>query len=227
MNFKIVLTAVLAFVATIAFSQTTTGKISYDVYLSSDNPQMSAYIEQMETSLMEVYFVDGKLRTDFFMGEMSTTNSISIKGMDSTLVLLDNMYMGKVAMKVTESDGDDESAMGSKVKSVELFPEETKEVIGYKCKKAIVTYEDGFQSEVWYTEAIVPSFRKGQYIFEEIPGLPLEFNSRGMMNMDMKIVAFDFKDKLSKKQISTLFDLSIPKGYTLKTLEELKQVGGN
>jgi len=220
------LTAMMAFLAVTVFSQITTGKVSYDVYLSSDNPQMSAYIEQMESSLMEIFFDGGKTRNDFFMGEMSTTHTISIQGEDTTLVLMDNMYLGKVALKVTENEEDESGEYSFKVKSVELIDGETKEVAGYQCKKAVVTYDNDFSTEVWYTEEIKPEHRVGQYLFEEIPGMPLEMTGKNF-GMDMKIVAYEVSNKLSKRQINSLFSLEIPKGYTLKTVEELRQFGQN
>lgn len=220
------LTTMMAFLAVAVFSQITTGKVSYDVYLSSDNPQMSAYIEQMESSLMEIFFDGGKTRNDFFMGEMSTTHTISIQGEDTTLVLMDNMYLGKVALKVTENEEDESGEYSFKVKSVELIDGETKEVAGYQCKKAVVTYDNDFSTEVWYTEEIKPEHRVGQYLFEEIPGMPLEMTGKNF-GMDMKIVAYEVSNKLSKRQINSLFSLDIPKGYTLKTVEELRQFGQN
>lgn|SRR5690554_117106 len=226
MRKKMFLTAMMAFLAVAVFSQITTGKVSYDVYLSSDNPQMSAYIEQMESSLMEIFFDGGKTRNDFFMGEMSTTHTISIQGEDTTLVLMDNMYLGKVALKVTENEEDESGEYSFKVKSVELIDGETKEVAGYQCKKAVVTYDNDFSTEVWYTEEIKPEHRVGQYLFEEIPGMPLEMTGKNF-GMDMKIVAYEVSNKLSKRQINSLFSLEIPKGYTLKTVEELRQFGQN
>lgn len=220
------LTAMMAFLAVTVFSQITTGKVSYDVYLSSDNPQMSAYIEQMESSLIEIFFDGGKTRNDFFMGEMSSTHTISIQGEDTTLVLMDNMYLGKVALKVTENEEDESGEYSFKVKSVELIDGETKEVAGYQCKKAVVTYDNDFSTEVWYTEEIKPEHRVGQYLFEEIPGMPLEMTGKNF-GMDMKIVAYEVSNKLSKRQINSLFSLEIPKGYTLKTVEELRQFGQN
>lgn len=227
MKFKIITTAAFTILSVIAFGQITTGKISYDVKLSSDNPQMAAYISQMENSMLETYFTGDKSRTDMFMGEMSTTNSISSKDNDTTLILFDNMFMGKIAMKVTEadSDEDDEMAKASKVKSVEFVEGETKEIIGYKCKKAIVTFENDYVSEVWYTEDIVPNLRGGQYLFEEIKGLPLEMNAK-TFGMEMQMTAYEFKAKLGKKDIQQKFSMEIPKGYTLKTAEDLKQMQG-
>lgn len=222
MKTKILLLVTFALYSTLSFSQATTGKVSYDVYVSSENPQMAAYISQMENSLLETYFTANKLRSDLFIGDVSTTTTVSIKGQDSTLMLLDNMMTGKLAMKATESDLDDEQREAFEVTGVEFIDGETKEIMGYSCKKAIVSTANGAESEVWYTEEIVPPYRKGQFLYKEIPGMPLEmYSTFGSMNL--KMVAFDFKEKINKKSEKTLFSFDIPKGYTFKTAAEMKQ----
>lgn len=203
-----------------AFSQDKKGQINYDVYVSSDDPSMSAYVDQMEGSMLELFFMDGKIRSNLFVGEMMTTTSISEEGKDTSLVLLDGM-MGKIAMKVTEEDRDEEERLAYENREVELT-DETKEIMGYTCKKAIVTSGDANESVVWYTEEIAPEYRKGQYLYEEIPGVPLEMYSN-WGKMDLKIVAFKFKGKV--KKASEIFNLEVPDGFTLKTQEEMKQMG--
>ena len=220
MNIKAILTGTLLMFSMVVFSQATKGKITYDVFVSSDDPATSAYMDQMENSLLEIYFSDGKLRTNFFMGEMMTTTTTQVEGQDTVLMLLDGM-MGKIAMKVTEEDMDDERRMAKEKKEVELV-DETKEVMGYKCKKAIITGADGEEAIVWYTTEILPTYREGEYLHNEIPGMPLEMQAK-KGKMDLKIVAFDFKSKLKKE--NEIFSLKVPEGFTLKTMEEMKKFG--
>jgi len=204
----------------LAFSQATKGKVTYDVFVSSDDPAMSAYVDQMDNSLLEIFFSDGKTRTNFFMGEMMTTMTTNIKGQDTSLVLIDGM-MGKIAMKVTDADIDDERRMAQEKREIELV-DESKKVMGYTCKKAIITEAGGEESVVWYTDEILPSHREGDYLHKEIPGLPLEmYSTRG--KMEFKMEAFEFKGKLKKE--AEIFSLEIPAGYTLKSMDEMKQFG--
>lgn len=208
-------------------AQKTKGRVSYDVYMSSDDPQTSAYVDNMEGSVLEIYFGEGKVRTEMYMGDFMSTTSISAEGEDTTLTLLDGM-MGKIAMKTTLDDLDDEQRLAYTERNVELIEGETKEIMGYTCKKAIVTTADEQESVVWYTEELVPDYRGGMYLYDEIPGFPLEMStSWGKMNM--KMVAFDYSKKLKKPE--ELFSMEIPKGYTLRTQEEMQQMrrggGGN
>lgn len=200
-----------------AYGQKTKGQISYDIIVSSDDPQSSAYVDQMEGSMLELYFGDGKIRSEMYLGEFMSTTNISHKGADTTLTLLDGM-MGKIAMKTTEEDLDDEQRLALTERRVDLV-EGTKEIMGYSCKKALITGADDNESVVWYTEEIVPDFREGQFLYKDIPGVPLSMESQwGKMKMAM--VAFDFKKKIKKPE--KLFSMEVPKGYTIQTAEEMK-----
>ena len=199
------------------FSQEGKGRISYDIFVSSDDPQTAAYVDQMEGSILELYFDEDHIRSEMYLGEFMTTINIMKRGEDTTLTLLDGM-MGKIAMKTTFDDLEDEQQLALSQREVELV-DETKNVMGFKCKKAIVTTADDQESTIWYTEEILPSFRKGQYLYEEIPGTPLEIEST-WGKMDLKMVAFEFKKKIKKPQ--NIFTLEIPNGYTVRTAEEMK-----
>lgn len=229
MNNKIKLTALVIAFSSFAFSQITQGKISYDVYASSDNPQMASYIEQMGDSQLDIVFTDEKTRSEMNLGGMSNNITINDKATGTSLVLMDNMYMGKIAMNLTkeeqEESRDSEQAKMYQVEEVTLVEGETKEILGHQCKKAILYMEGGNETVVWYTEDIVPSYRNDAYLFEEVPGLPMEMTSKSY-GMDMKIVAYSFTDKLKKKKLDKLFSMEIPNGFTVKTLEEMKKFGG-
>ncbi len=218
---KALFTGLALVISLVSFAQITKGKISYDMYFSTDDPQVSAYIDRLENSLLEIYFDEGKSRSNFFMGDLMTTNSITVEGKDTTLVLLDGM-MGRIAMKVTKEDMDEEQRQSTEVESVDFVSGETKEIIGYTCKKAIVTLKNGGKAEVWYTEEIVPPYREGQYLYEKIPGLPLEINTTYRKSMDLKIVAFEFKKKIKKPE--EVFSLEVPEKYTIMTAEEMKSM---
>lgn len=219
---KIVFALVITAFAGTVMGQKTKGQLSYDVFISSDDPQTSAYVDNMQGSILELYFGEGKVRTEMYMGDFMSTTSVSVDGNDTTLTLLDGM-MGKIAMKTTLDDLDDEQRLAYTERDVELVDGETKEIMGYTCKKAIITTADENESIVWYTEEMVPEYRGGMYLYDEIPGVPLEMTS-SWGKMDMKMVAFDYSKKLKKPE--QLFSMEIPKGFTLRTQEEMKQMRG-
>lgn len=215
---KIVLLSTIS-ICLSSIGQITQGRASYDLVFSSDDPQTSAYVSQMDGSTLEIYFYGDKTRSEMYMGEFMTTINIMDKNQDTTLTLLDGM-MGKIAMKTTDDDMDDEQKLAMSERQVELV-EGTKEIMGYTCKKAIITTTDGNESIVWYTPEIVPNYREGQFLIDEIPGLPLEMTSK-WGNMSITCVAFEFNKKLKKTE--KLFDTSVPDGFTLRTSEEMKQM---
>jgi len=204
-----------------ASAQINQGRVSYDLVFSSDDPQTSGYISQMEGSTLEIYFIGEQVRSEMYMGEFMTTINIMEKNKDTVLTLLDGM-MGKIAMKTTEDDLEDEQKLAMSERQVELV-EGSKEIMGYACKKALITTTDGKESVVWYTPEILPSYREGQFLIEEVPGLPLEMTA-SWGKMDITCVAFEFTKKLKKPE--KLFDAAIPDGFTLRTAEEMKQMRG-
>lgn len=55
---------------------------------------------------------------------------------------------------------------------------ETKTILGYDCKKAILSLKDSSVFNIYYASAIIPSVREFEYQFKDIPGFVLEFDIR-------------------------------------------------
>lgn len=213
-----VLGFLFCFVSLFSFAQQ--GHVSYDVIINSDDPKTAPYLSQMEGSTMEMYFNPNFIRSEMYMGEFMTTTTFHERNNDSTLVLLDAMF-GKVAMKSTFDDLPDEQQLAYVQLKVDVIEGEKMNIIGFECKKAVVTSADNTETIVWFTESVVPDFRTGQYLFEGIKGLPLLIETK-MGNMNLTYKAFEFNKKIKKP--SKLFDMSIPKGFEQKTPEEMKQM---
>src|SRR5690606_38120181 len=119
MKLKSILSLTVMIVSFTLFSQVNKGKISYDIYFSSDDPNTSAFAERMEGSVLEITFMGEMLRSDMYAGEMMTTSTVSHKNKDTSLILLDGM-MGKIAMKVTDDDMDEEKRLAFENRQIEL-----------------------------------------------------------------------------------------------------------
>ncbi len=52
---------------------------------------------------------------------------------------------------------------------------ETKTILGYECKKAILTLKDGSVFSLYYATSIIPSVREFEYQFKDVPGFVLEY----------------------------------------------------
>lgn len=88
---------------------------------------------------------------------------------------------------------------------------ETKTILGYECKKAILHLLDGTSFTAFYTLAIAPSVKEFELQFKDIPGFVLEYETDG--EKGQKIVYTATKINLSPVPASK-FDIPT-KGYRL------------
>jgi len=88
---------------------------------------------------------------------------------------------------------------------------DTKNILGYECKKAIIQTSDGNSITVFYATLISPSVKEFEYQFKDIPGFVLEYEEVREGNKRIKYVAT--KINLSPVQISK-FDVP-SSGYRL------------
>jgi len=203
-------------------AQVTEGHANYKIKITTDDPEMMAAMTMMENSNMDLYFTDQKTRTELDLS-MFTTTIITDNTTDKAVILMDMMGM-KIALRssVTELNekGDNKTGKKPKIK----FTKKTKEFLGYKCKQAIVTGEDGLESTFWYTEEIAPISTEGQELFESgIPGFVMSFNTVSE-GLEMEFTINIFSDNTSDFNSNT-FSTEVPEGYKEMTEEEIEQMG--
>ncbi len=76
---------------------------------------------------------------------------------------------------------------------------DTKNILGYECKKAIIQTKDNNSITVFFSTAITPSVKEFEYQFKDIPGLVLEYE---VQEGDKKIKYIATKINLSPVQAS-------------------------
>lgn len=54
---------------------------------------------------------------------------------------------------------------------------DTKNILGYECKKAVITLQNGTVTTVYYATTIIPSVAENPFQFKGIPGFVLEYES--------------------------------------------------
>jgi len=59
------------------------------------------------------------------------------------------------------------------------YVNETKSILGYECKKAILQLQDGTSFTAYYALAIAPSVKEFEYQFKDMPGFVLEYETLG------------------------------------------------
>ncbi len=207
--------------ATFVSAQITEAKIVYEMKMASDNPELEMQLSMMQGSKLELVFADNKSRQNVSMGGFMSTTTISDAQTGETLTLMDGM-MGKIAMKMNVNDVNEEEEMEEE--SIEFeFTDETKEILGYTCYKAVSVDEEGNESTFWYSKEIQAPKTESQYIQKQLPGMPLEFQIISP-EVTMTFSATEFASKLKKADKN--FSMDIPEGYSEMTPEEMQGAFG-
>ena len=211
--------ALLTFVAFTSSAQLTEGHVSYKIDCVSDNPDMQMAVSMLQGSTMEIYFYEGLTRSEMKMGTMMNIVTLTNEKTQDFLMLMSGM-IGKNAILTTLDEINKEK--GETPEMEITLVEETKEIMGYMCKKAVLTAEDGSESVFWYTPDIKVAAKGQSYLNEQVPGFPLEYE---INNAGFKMVLTVTSIEKKIKKAGDLFDFKIPEGYKKMTLEQLKGMG--
>lgn len=216
---KILFSMAMVVLSTLSLTaQLTQGSVKYSIEMSSTNPELEMQLAMMQGSTFELSFKDDLTRSEMNMGTIMKIVTITNAKSEGGLMLMSGM-MGNTAVKIYPEDMKDseEEAPETGV----TFTDETKEIQGFKCKKAVVTDGEGTESIIWYSEEIIINKLGQTYLNKEVPGFPLEFElNQGEMKMTM--TSTEFNKTLDKKAAKTMFDTTIPEGYTEMSPDELR-----
>jgi GLPGLI family protein len=195
--------------------------VKYEISMKSDDPDVQSQLGMMQGSTLQIFSKGNKSRTEMSMGGLMTTTTIVDSDKKKGVMIMDGM-LGKQAATFDEgmNEKDDEAEEDFEIELVN----ETKVILGYTCKKAIIYTEEDVELVYWYTEEITPKDGSlGKYVKKEVPGLALEFSVE-QPQMTMVFVATEFKEKV--KETKGMFDIEVPEGYTEKTFEEISNMSG-
>ena len=180
-------------------------------------PETTAMIGNAEVAM---YITSEKPRTDLNMIIQSTTSIMDLK--EKTISTIMDLAGKKFLIKTTKEEIEKEEK-----KEPELtikYTEETKEIQGYKCKKAEVTSPDSPEIKiVYFTEEIILDEVKP--VYNGLKGFPLEY-AIDVGGIEMKIIA---KSVSKEKVDETIFDIT--KDCVETTVDQfqtelLRQMGG-
>ena len=216
MKFSWLLLTVFLFSSFITPPKEFKGVITYKVTLTG-----SGVTEEMKNYMpktMTLSIKGNKSRSEMVM-MMGKTVSISDGDAKTTIVLMDMMGQ-KIAVQSTPEEVQSELDKGPKT-SVNVTGE-TKDILGYTCKKAIITFE-GEETEiiVYYTDELgsaAMNFDNPQ--FKDIDGMMLEFEIPNEQ-FSMQFTA----TSIEKKNVEDS-EFTIPEGYQVKTKEEMQGMFG-
>jgi GLPGLI family protein len=196
------------------------GKITFEISINNAE-EMNDQMLAMMPKEMVVYFKDGKSR-----GEMDMMGGKIISITDSkageTISCMDMMGK-KQAIKTTKEDAEKEKAkMGDYDVKI---TDETRDIAGYNCRKAVITFKDKQEKEgtvdIWFTKELEAS-NSEKYSWKGIDGYMMEF-SVDQRGMGMKFTCTEVKKQAVSDDL-----FKVPEGYTVMTQEEMmKQFGGS
>lgn len=195
--------------------------IIYNMSISSDNPQMQSMQSMFEGSKLEVYANDKFCRANLSLGSLTTTSTIVDLSSKNAVLLITSMA-GNMAMKLNADELKEKNAQQNNL--AVTLTDSVKKIAGYTCKKAILTANDSIKFDMWYTTDLNLGNLSGTPLeYDKIPGTPMEFSvQKGPITMKCTASTIDLNATVD----STTFDMTIPEGYKIMSLDDLKKMSG-
>jgi GLPGLI family protein len=163
--------------------------------------------ESLKASTKQVYIKGNDSRTDLV--SPSFTQSLIYNKATGSAVILRAFGNNKFMTKLDNARWKEENKKYDGM-TVALSTE-TKTILGYECKKALIQLKDGTVFTLYYAPAIIPSVKEFEYQFKDIPGFVLEFESQEAEGKKIRYTAT--KINLSPVQASR-FDIPVS-GYRI------------
>lgn len=164
--------------------------------------------ESLKATTKTVYIRGNDSRTDLVSPSFTQT-LIYNKSEGSAVILREfgsNKFMTRLDAKAWAAENKRYEGM-----TVAYLNTEVKTILGYECKKAVITLKDGSLFTLFYATAIVPSVRDFEFQFKDIPGFVLEYESQDAQGKKIRYTAT--KVQISPVQASK-FDIPLS-GYRL------------
>ena len=218
-NIKSVIVFSLFFFSVNLFAQKriTEGTISYDIIVNTGNTN---------PSVADMF--DGATSIVYLKGYLSRFERVSSLGVEATIT---NAKTGNVNVlkeygeqkyMITMTPGNWKDA-NKKYKDIAfIFPDEYKEIAGYKCQKALGKTTDGSEINVFFTKDLIADNRDFEYAYKSLPGLAMEYETNiGSLKVTYRVSKVSFNIVPASK-------FELPKsGFRVMTYEESKSVSGN
>jgi GLPGLI family protein len=214
---KFIYSLITAFAFTIAGFAQDAMYVKYDAEITNTGEDTDMMAMMMEGSSMEIASDGEKSMVKTKMGAMMSLSLELDKEADQTTIVMTGL-MGDLAFQgaPTAEDEEDEE---KPVVTVELTKEK-KKILGYKCKKAIVTDAEGNELIYWYTTKFDrPEIAENMP--EEIPGLSLEMEIVIQEGLKMTYTAVELEEDIDMDD----YAIEIPEGVEIQSLSEMENLG--
>jgi GLPGLI family protein len=182
--------------------------ISYSISTEESSADKDKDVtESLKASTKNVYIKGNDSRTDLV--SPSFTQSLIYNKSTGSAVILREFGNNKFMTKLDNARWKEENKKYDGMTVV--LSAETKTILGYECKKALMQLKDGTVFTLYYATAIIPSVKEFEYQFKDIPGFVLEFESQEAEGKKIRYTAS--KINLSPVQASR-FDIPVS-GYRI------------
>ena len=147
--------------------------VTYQISLEEANQNKDVQ-NAIQQSTKTVYIKGNDCRVD--LNSPSLLQSVIYDKTNGTAVILREFGNNKFMTNLNNKEWKDANKQydGMTIK----LTNETKTILGYECKKAILNLKDSTVFNVYYANAIIPSVREFEYQFKDVPGFVLEFDIR-------------------------------------------------
>jgi GLPGLI family protein len=145
--------------------------VTYQINLEEPNVNKDVQ-NALQLSSKTVYIKGNDSRVDLISPSLSQS-IIYDKANGSAVILREfgnNKFMTKLSSKEWRLANKQYNGM-----TIHLL-NETKTILGYECKKAVLNLKDSSVFNIYYAISIAPSVREFEYQFKDIPGFVLEFD---------------------------------------------------
>ena len=177
----------------------------------SDNEQMNAQLAMLGEITSTTYFKGGKSRVDISNPMSGETTVIIDSDKQEMIMMLNNPMIGKkyVSQSIKLSDED--------LKKITVTPkDETKEVMGYNCKRYdVATTKDGITMNmiIYTTDKIEAPSQQNASFGDKLKGFPLYIEMKvNQMGTEMVIIT-EVTEFKKEKVDESMFDTTVPEGY--------------
>jgi len=215
-RYIIIITVLFLFVAcdsSIFSGKLKEGTIEYKLeYLDDANekPIISLLPTEMKIQFKKAYYLQS---VEGWMGvfRMAGVNNVNAKKKSALLKMMNKKYLYQV-------DGNSEGFGFNPMKDKKIeYTEEIKEIAGYKCKKANITWND-YKFAIYYTDKIKIDEPNWNNPFPEIKGVLLEYQYE-MFNIKTKVTAISVIKEDIEDEI-----FEIPADYKNVSKKEMEDV---
>jgi len=158
--------------------------INYSISSDEGNADKDM-MESLKQSTKTVYIKGNDSRTD--LNSPSFSQSLIYNKNTGTAVVLREFGNNKLMTRLDNAKWQKEN---QRFEGMTLsLATDTKTILGYECKKALIQLKDGNMFTVYYATNIITSVKEFEYPFKDVPGLVLEYEEQAAGNKKIKYTA--------------------------------------